>query len=168
MHAVDEALGWITAAALFVMMTLTFVDVLTRAAGLPVKGAFEIVELLLLVLVFTSIPLASRWGQHIIMDLLPSNGKHLWQKAMRVAAELLISASLFGIAYLMYFRAARVKSEGTFSAVLHIPYWPFVSYMVVMMAIMGAVHLFYALSLARPVSFSENSEGQHSIEETGL
>ena len=57
----DRALGAAAAVLLFGLMGLTTADVIGRyVINSPLRGAFEITELLLLTLVFAGLPLASQ------------------------------------------------------------------------------------------------------------
>src|SRR5215475_2687646 len=57
----DRALGFSAAVLLFCLMMLTTADVVGRYIfNWPIRGAFEITELLLLTLIFAGLPLASR------------------------------------------------------------------------------------------------------------
>ena len=57
----DRALGTAAAVLLFCLMALTTADVVGRYIfNWPIRGAFEITELLLLTLIFAGLPLASR------------------------------------------------------------------------------------------------------------
>jgi len=149
----EEILSWITASVLFAIMTLTFIDVATRGLlQTPVTGAFEVTELLLVVLVFTSIPLASRAGQHIAVDLLYSfTGKRL-QWLMGSLADLLTGVAILGLSWLMLNRAIRVYNDGVYTAVLNIRYWPFVFYVAFMIFLMGLIHLLLSLRFLQPAS----------------
>ena len=52
-------------------MMLTVVDVIARYAfNRPLRGAFEVTELLLLVLIFAGLPLVTLLDDHITVDLL--------------------------------------------------------------------------------------------------
>ena len=57
---VEGLLGVAASLILLAMMLLTFVDVVARyVLNRPVRGAFEVTELLLLVLIFAGLPLVS-------------------------------------------------------------------------------------------------------------
>ena len=56
---------------LFGLMTLTTADVIGRYIfNWPLRGAFEITELLLLALIFAGLPLASRADEHVTLDFI--------------------------------------------------------------------------------------------------
>src|SRR5918992_3564347 len=67
----DAVLGIAASAILFAMMALTFVDVVARYVfNRPIRGAFELTELLLLVLIFAGLPLVSHADEHVTMDFI--------------------------------------------------------------------------------------------------
>ena len=67
----EAVLGVAAAAILFAMMVLTTVDVVARYVfNRPLRGAFEITELLLVVLIFAGLPLVSLAGEHAVMDFI--------------------------------------------------------------------------------------------------
>ena len=67
----DRALGFSAAVLLFCLMMLTTADVVGRYIfNWPIRGAFEITELLLLTLIFAGLPLASRADEHVTLDFI--------------------------------------------------------------------------------------------------
>ena len=68
---VEGILGLASSAILLGMMLLTFADVVARYLFTrPVRGAFEVTELLLLVLIFAGLPLVSFTNEHAVMDFI--------------------------------------------------------------------------------------------------
>ena len=68
---------------LFLMMLLTFADVVARyLINRPIRGGFELTELTLLVLIFAGLPLVSHADEHVTMDfidrLLPPRARVAW------------------------------------------------------------------------------------------
>ena len=67
----DALLGVAASAILLAMMLLTVVDVVARYVfSRPVRGAFEITELMLVVLIFAGLPLVSFSDEHAVMDFI--------------------------------------------------------------------------------------------------
>jgi hypothetical protein len=67
----DRALGAAAAVLLFGLMMLTTADVIGRYIfNWPLRGAFEITELLMLALIFAGLPLASRTDEHVTLDFI--------------------------------------------------------------------------------------------------
>ena len=146
---VDAALGVAASAILFCMMTLTFVDVVARYVfNRPLRGAFEVTELLLLVLIFAGLPLVTHAGEHVTMDLVDRLVGAAARGLMGRLVELLCAALMFLLTWLMWMRAARIASYGDTTDVLRIAIGPFVYFMTAMILLSGLLHLYRALSPA--------------------
>src|SRR5262245_10266467 len=83
----DAVLGIAASALLMGMMLLTFADVVARyLLNRPIRGAFEVTELALLVLIFAGLPLVSHADEHVTMDfidrLLPPAGQRALVRIM--------------------------------------------------------------------------------------
>jgi TRAP-type C4-dicarboxylate transport system permease small subunit len=142
----DAVLGIAASAILFALMALTFVDVVARYLfNRPIRGAFEVTELLLLVLIFAGLPLVSHADEHVTMDFidrwLAPSGRGL----LRRVIDFIVAALMFFMAWQVWIRAARVSSYGDATDVLRIVYGPFVYFMAAMIALAGAIHVYKIL-----------------------
>src|SRR5213595_1297312 len=84
---IDAVLGIAASVLLFGMMVLTFFDVVGRyLLNRPIRGAFEVTELGLLILIFAGLPLVSHADEHVTMDfidrILPSRMRRAWIRVM--------------------------------------------------------------------------------------
>ncbi len=143
----DAALGLAASAILFCMMTLTFVDVILRYIfSRPLRGGFEVTELLLLVLIFAGLPLVTHANEHVTMDLidrwLSPRLRALWCRVMEVVSALL----MFGLTWFMWIKAQRIAGYGDTTDVLRIAVGPFVYFMVAMILLSGLIHLYRGLA----------------------
>jgi TRAP-type C4-dicarboxylate transport system permease small subunit len=139
----DAVLGVAASAILFALMALTFVDVVARYVfNRPIRGAFEVTELLLLVLIFAGLPLVSHADEHVTMDFadrwLTPAGRRLLNRFI----QFVVAALMFFMAWQVWIRAARVSSYGDATDVLRIAYGPFVYFMAAMIALAGAIHVY--------------------------
>jgi TRAP-type C4-dicarboxylate transport system permease small subunit len=136
-------------AALFLMMTLTLIDVIGRKfLSRPLTGSVELTELLMVVALFFAMPLVSAHNQHIVFDVLDSWLAPAWRRLQHVAAHVL-AAGLFGAAgWIVGVRAMRTMEFGDVTAQLRIPTGPFQMTIAVLLAASALVHLGLAL---RPV-----------------
>jgi TRAP-type C4-dicarboxylate transport system permease small subunit len=146
----DAALGIAASAILFGMMTLTFVDVILRYAfNRPLRGGFEVTELMLLVLIFAGLPLVTHANEHVTMDLidrwLSPRARNLLGRTM----EALCAALMFALTWFMWLKAQRIAGYGDTTDVLRIAVGPFVYFMVAMILLSGLIHLYRALAPAR-------------------
>ena len=144
---VDAVLGIAASALLLCLMLVTFCDVVARYLfNRPIRGAFEVTELLLLVLIFAGLPLVTHANEHVTMDLidrwLGARGRALLGRVMELAS----AALMFGLTWLMWLRAARVAGYGDTTDVLRIAVAPFVYFMVAMILLSGLIHLWRAFT----------------------
>ena len=136
-------LGIAASILLLSMMVLTFADVVARyLINHPIRGAFEITELTLLVLIFAGLPLVSHADEHVTMDfidrILPPGVRAAWLRAMHAVC----AAIMFFLAWQVWIKASRIASYHDTTDVLRITIGPFVYFMALMIALTGAVHVF--------------------------
>jgi TRAP-type C4-dicarboxylate transport system permease small subunit len=139
----DAVLGIAASAILMGMMCLTFVDVVARYVfNRPIRGGFEVTELMLLVLIFAGLPLVSHADEHVTMDFVDrmlSGRARLW---LSRAVHLLVAALMFFMAWQVTIKAGRISSYGDATDVLRIVYGPFVYFSAAMIALAGLIHLY--------------------------
>jgi TRAP-type C4-dicarboxylate transport system permease small subunit len=139
----DAALGVAASVLLFGLMVLTFADVVARyLLNRPIRGAFEITELGLLVLIFAGLPLVSHADEHVTMDfidrMLPERIAALWVRVVHAVC----AAIMFFLTWQVWIKAGRISSYGDTTDVLRILVGPFVYFMAAMIALTGLVHVF--------------------------
>jgi TRAP-type transport system small permease protein len=143
----DAALGLAASAILFCMMTLTFVDVVLRYVfNRPLRGGFEVTELMLLVLIFAGLPLVTHAGEHVTMDLIDRWLGAGARNALTRLMEAVSAALMFALTWFMWIKATRVAGYGDTTDVLRIVVAPFVYFMVAMILLSGLIHLYRALA----------------------
>jgi len=139
----DAVLGIAASALLLCMMLLTFVDVVARYLfNRPIRGGFEMTELVLLVLIFAGLPLVSHADEHVTMDFID---RMLPQGAVPVlvrAVHALVAAVFFFLTWQVLIKAGRIAGYGDTTDVLRIPVGPFVYFMAGMIFLTGLVHVF--------------------------
>src|SRR6188474_2231621 len=91
----DAVLGIAASLILFLMMLLTFVDVVARYLfNFPLRGGFEVTELMLLVLIFAGLPLVSHADEHVTMDfidrILPARLRLGWIRVMHAVCAAIM------------------------------------------------------------------------------
>ena len=143
----DAVLGIAASALLFCMMVLTFFDVVGRyLLNKPIRGGFEITELLLLVLIFAGLPLVSHADEHVTMDfidrILPDRLAGVW---VRVMHAICVAIMAF-LTWQVWIKAGKIAAYGDTTDVLRIPVTPFVYFMTAMMALTSLVHVFKIFS----------------------
>lgn len=139
----DAVLGIAASVILGCMTLLTFVDVVARYLfNRPIRGGFEVTELLLLVLIFAGLPLVSHADEHVTMDfidhILPPRMKALWVRAMHAVC----AALMFFLTWQAWIKATKIASYADTTDVLRISIGPFVYFMAAMIALTALVHVY--------------------------
>jgi TRAP-type C4-dicarboxylate transport system permease small subunit len=139
----DALLGVVASAILFAMMLLTVVDVVARYVfNRPLRGAFEVTELMLLVLIFAGLPLVSFADEHAVMDFIDRVLGPRSQRRLERFVQLLNGAFMFLLTWLVWLKANRIWGYRDTTDVLRIVYGPFVYFMAVTLALAGVIHLY--------------------------
>ena len=140
-------LGAAAAILLFCMMALTTADVIGRYFfNWPLRGAFELTELLLLTLIFAGLPLASRADEHVTLDFIDMALGARGPPAAAPAVDLVCGLIILGLAWRVFIKAGKIAGYGDTTDVLRIPVGPFVYFMALMVAVTAIVHLIKAFS----------------------
>lgn len=142
--------GLLAALALFAIMLLTLVDVSGRKLiSHSVPGSLELTELLMVVVIFASLPLVSLRGEHVVFDSLDAFLPPWAQRLQQGLVDLLCMGLLLGLAWLMWVKAGQMAEYGDTTAQLKLPLGPFVYLMSGLCALAGLVH---ALLLLQPAT----------------
>ena len=140
---VEASLGVAASVILLAMMLLTTIDVVARYLfNRPLRGAFEVTELLLLVLIFAGLPLVSFTSEHAVMDFIDRVLGRRTLRGVQGGVELASAVLMFGLAWLVWGKADRIWAYRDATDVLRILYGPFVYFMAVALALAGVIHLY--------------------------
>ena len=94
--------SWLAAAALFALMTMTFMDVLLRSlVNNPIEAATEMTRFFMAIIVFSSLPVVSWKGTHIVVDLMDP----LFSRPMAHIRDIVID---LGSGIILFWPAIRV------------------------------------------------------------
>ena len=138
----------LAAVALFAIMGLTFVDVIGRKfLGGSVPGSLELTELLMVVVIFTSLPLVALAGEHVVFDSADRWVPPRLLRLQRAVMESFCAAALAGLAWLMWVKAGQLSEYGDTTAQLKLPLGAFVYVMSVLLAVAALAH---GMVLLRP------------------
>ena len=140
---VELLLGAAASAILMAMMLLTVVDVVARYVfNRPLRGAFEVTELMLVVLIFAGLPLVSFTDEHAVMDfidrLLGGRGQRRLERVVQAAN----AAFMLLLAWLVWRKANTIWAYRDATDVLRILYGPFVYFMAGTLGLAGLIHLY--------------------------
>ncbi len=140
---VEFILGTAASAILLGMMLLTFVDVVARYLfNRPFAGAFEVTELLLLVLIFAGLPLVTYADEHAVMDFIDRLLGPRGTRGLDRLVQALCAAVMFLLAWLVWLKADRIWGYRDATDVLRILYGPFVYFMAITIGLTGLIHLY--------------------------
>ncbi len=138
----DALLGVVASVILLAMMFLTVVDVVARYAfNRPLRGAFEVTELML-VLIFAGLPLVSFSDEHATMDFIDRILGPRSQRRIEAFVQLINAAFMFLLTWLVWLKADRIWGYRDSTDVLRIVYGPFVYFMAVTLGLAGLIHLY--------------------------
>jgi TRAP-type C4-dicarboxylate transport system permease small subunit len=142
-HSADVILGAAASAILLAMVFLTVADVVARYVfSRPVRGAFEVTELMLLVLIFAGLPIVSYGDEHAVMDFIDRLLGPRGQRRIERAVQVVNAAFMLLLAWLVWGKADRIWAYRDATDVLRIVYGPFVYFMAVACALAGLIHLY--------------------------
>lgn len=116
---------WIVAALIFAIMALTVVDVVGRYLfNAPVKGSIEAIELMLGLLIYMAIPLASARSEHIRIDLLDYLLGPRARRVQRLVGSGASAVVMAFIAWRLYERGAQFAQFNDTSSHIGVPLAP--------------------------------------------
>ena len=139
----EALLGVAASAILFAMMLLTVVDVVLRYVfNRPIASAFELTELMLVVLIFAGLPLVSLANEHAVMDFIDRLFGARGQRRFEALVHALSAAFMFLLTWLVWLKADKVWAYRDATDVLRVVYGPFVYFMAIMIGLTGAIHLY--------------------------
>jgi TRAP-type transport system small permease protein len=146
LHLLTRVLSGIAAFCLFAMMALTFADVLGRYVfNAPINGAFEIVEFLLALVIFSGLPLVTLDDAHINVSIFD---KLFQPHALRVKKLVLSLGSAAAVAFIadrMWHQAVDMVVSQTISGVLEVSLAPVVFAMAALAAVTCVVEIVLAV-----------------------
>lgn len=138
----DLVLGAIAGFILIVMMLVTALDVFARyLLNTPIRGAFELTEILLVLLIYAGLPLVSRREAHVVVDLFEAWMTTPVKRVLRVVANVLCLLALSGMSWVIYLRAIRIANYGDTTAVLKLPLAPVAFTISALILVTGLVHI---------------------------
>jgi TRAP-type transport system small permease protein len=148
--ALEVLCGSLAATALFGIMWLTLIDVAGRkAVSTSVTGSLELTEMMMVLVIFAGLPLVSLRGEHVVFDSLDPLLPRWLRRVQALVVDLLCTAALGGLAWLLWSKAGQMMEYGDTSAQLKIPQGPFVYGMSALCMLTALVHL---LLIAAPAT----------------
>ncbi|MGD9920844.1 MAG: TRAP transporter small permease, partial [Pseudorhodoplanes sp.] len=122
---VEHAMNAIMAILLFAMMAVTAIDVVGRyLLNTPVPGGFEIVQYLMAVVIFASLPLTTGAERHLSVSILENRLRGTTRRVYRAVILLVSLAALAVIAWRMGVQASVLGRSQQVSGFLQLPLAP--------------------------------------------
>ena len=118
-------LAWFSAAILVAIMAMTFIDVIGRNFfGRSLLGTVETISLMMGALVFSGLAITELNRRHIVVETFQG----LFPKPVHRLSVIVNSILAVGVSWLLleqlYAKTLDVLSEGEFTMILKLPYWP--------------------------------------------
>lgn len=134
---------FLASAALFVLMIMTFADVVLRSAfNAPIEAATELTRMLMAITVFSVLPMLSVRNGHIVVDLLdPLVRGRLINRLRDAVVSIICGALLIVPAERVLVLAERARSYGDVTEYLNIPQFYIAWFIAIMTYITAAVLL---------------------------
>ena len=138
----EKVCGAIGGLALFAIMVLTFFDVGGRKfLSQSVTGSLELTEMLMVVVIFSTLPLVSLREEHVSFGSLDAFWSPWFLRLQRFVVQLACGLALLWVGYLMGLVGLENAASGEVSAQLEIPRYPFLFAMDVFCSLAGMVHV---------------------------
>ncbi|ENM5932512.1 TRAP transporter small permease [Vibrio mimicus] len=163
--AIERGLGSLAALSLFLMMIVTFIDVMSRnILNAPILGATEMIEVLLAIMVFMAFPLVSWQEENICVDLLDNYFPNKWIGLRQIIINLICACSLILVALTNWKLAERSLEYEEVTEILELPLG-YVTYLISITGFIGgALTLFNAIRYAKEMFIGNPSVSKVSIE----
>ncbi|WP_425089260.1 TRAP transporter small permease [Stappia sp.] len=125
---------------LLTMMIVTFVDVLGREVfSAPLPGAYELTEVLLALVIFVGLPIATARREHVSVDLLVARLPGPLRRGFAVCAAVITALVLMVLAWRLSVSASDFTAYGDATVYLGIPLGPVAAAMAGFTAIAAVV-----------------------------
>ena len=113
---------WFGAGTLFLLMAMTFMDVILRSLfGNPIESATELTRLFMAIIVFSSLPLISWKGSHIVVDLMDPLFTRQLARLRDIIIDLACGVILLWPAKRVWELAERAREYGDVTEYLNLP-----------------------------------------------
>ncbi|MEE9335744.1 MAG: TRAP transporter small permease [Granulosicoccaceae bacterium] len=132
---------WLAALALFVLMVMTFTDVIMRSVfNSPLEAATELTRILVAITVFSALPVISSRGDHISVDLLDSFYNKTLARFRDALMAIACGVMLYWPLQKVLVLARRAREYGDVTEYLNIPQF-YIAYFIALSVAITAVAL---------------------------
>ncbi|MCP5087252.1 MAG: TRAP transporter small permease [Rhodobacteraceae bacterium] len=121
-HYIAVAPTWLSALTLFALMIMTFADVVLRSvANNPIESATELTRFFMAIIVFSSLPIVTWKGGHIVVDLMDPLFSSKVARVRDIVIDLLSGVILLWPARRVWELAERARDFGDVTEYLGFP-----------------------------------------------
>ena len=147
-HYVTMLPTWLAATVLFLLMSMTFADVVLRSvANNPIESATELTRFFMAIMVFSALPMVSWKGNHIVVDLMDPLFSRRMARLRDIAVDLICGVLLLWPAKRVWDLAERARDFGDVTEYLGFPQY-IIGWFIAFFAFATAL-VFVARGLAR-------------------
>lgn len=148
-------LQWLAAATLFTLMAVVSVDVIGRYLfNKPLPAGYELVQALMGVLVFATLPLVSRSNDHIALGLLEQHFSGRADRLRRAFIHFFSAAVLAFVTWRLWVHAGKLGAGRDVTPVLQMPLAPIAWFMTASAALSTVLLIVLAFKCFLPRSRS--------------
>lgn len=161
---VEKLIALVAAGLLFVLMIVTFVDVVGRnLLNYPLRGASEFTEISLAIIIFLMLPRVALRNRHIMIDLVENVSGPRMLRSLDVLAGL--GAALFFaiVAWQMWGLGTRATGFGDVSSSLHIPLGAVLYGIAILLGVNALAHIVAIVRAPEPPSREGAPDAPQSI-----
>ena len=117
---------------LFVIMWLTVVDVILRYNNISITGLFEVIEVLMVILVFAGVPIITAKDGHVAVTILDTFVGRRLRLVQKISVNLICVTVLSTFAWLLWVKADGLAGYNDVTLFARIPLAPVCYFMSVM------------------------------------
>lgn len=137
-HVLAHGPSWLAAIALFALMAMTFSDVVLRSVfDNPIEAATELTRLFMAIIVFSSLPIVTWKGSHIVVDLMDPFYSRFLARIRDTLIDLICGVVLLWPALRVWQLAERAQSYGDVTEYLNMPQF-YIAYFISVSAFLSA------------------------------
>ncbi|MBO6814867.1 MAG: TRAP transporter small permease [Rhizobiaceae bacterium] len=157
--AIGTFFGAIACIFLFVMMLVTFMDVIGRYFFyLPLPAAYEIVSLLMPGVIFCALPITCLREDNVTVDILDNMIPDAVGRIQRVIVNLISAGVMALVTWRLWIRSVDQRDFSEVTDALLIPLWPVSLAMCALSAIATLAIFIVAISWATSATSASNGE----------
>jgi TRAP-type C4-dicarboxylate transport system permease small subunit len=141
-HRVARFFDLVAGLLLAAMVVVTCIDVVGRYLfNRPMKGAFELTEVLMAALIFAALPAITARREHIAVDLLDRYFSRRAAQVRSAVIELGSAVVVGALAYIFFEQAKQTYADGLYTQALQISLAPVVFFAMGALAVAAILHL---------------------------